>query len=131
MHDSEYDRLINNKWLSAGLMDSGRILPSDKQAMAGCRALYRKATGRPFKGKVKIVRRKNQYTWLRNGILVVNPNRPDDWDRTGWPDMVHLMSHLCHHILRPSERPHSRAQLELEKNLTNYALSPVFEKYIY
>ena len=131
-HDSEYDRLINNKWRQAGLLYSDQQ-PDDKTAISGCKKLYRKAFGKAFKGKWVIVNRKNQYTWWKRytnrSVIVVNPNREDDWGRKGWPDMVHLISHMAHAQLRPTERPHSVAQLELEKDLTNYALSDAFAKY--
>ena len=126
---SEYDRLINDKWRAAGFVVGGDHIPTDEQAMRGCRALYRKVMGKPWKGPVKLVRRKNQYTWIRRGVLVVNPNRPDYWGRTGWPDMVHMISHLCHRKLRPNERPHSLHQTNLETMLTSYVLSDGFSKY--
>jgi len=124
MHDNEYDRLINNKWKAANLP-----IPSDENAMRGARMIYKKAMKRPWKGKTKIVHASNMYTWIRRGTLVVNPNRPDYWQRTGWADIVHLLSHWCHSELRPNERPHSRHQMELEKELTNYVLSDSFKKY--
>jgi len=122
--ESEYDRLINDKWKAASLP-----IPTDEQAIRGCRALYRKAMGHAWKGPVKITRRKNQYTWIRNSVLVVNPNRPTHFHRPGWHDMTHLISHLCHARLRPHDRPHSDRQTILETELVNYALSDAFAKY--
>ena len=139
-HDSEYDRLINNKWRQAGLLYSDQQ-PDDKTAISGCKKLYRKAFGKAWHGKWKIAKRQNQYTWWKGdaryrsyrssnkAVIVVNPNREDNWGRKGWPDMVHMISHMAHAQLRPTERPHSVAQLELEKDLTNYALSDAFAKY--
>lgn len=121
---SEYDRLINNKW-----QDHEHTIPTDQQAIRGCRAIYRKAMGKPWKGKVEIVRRKNQYTWIRRGVMYVNPNRPQWFHKAGWHDMTHDMSHYCHARLRPNERPHSNHQTRLETTLTNYVLSDGFEKY--
>jgi hypothetical protein len=122
--EREYDRLINDKWRGD---DSG--IPTDEQAMRGCRALYRKAMGRPWRGKVEIARRRNQFTWINSGVMVVNPKGHSHMHRAGWHDMVHDMSHFCHSRLRPHDRPHSDRQTILEAELTNYALGDAFKRY--
>tara|TARA_B110000858_G_C17776109_1_gene462332 strand:- start:295 stop:675 length:381 start_codon:yes stop_codon:yes gene_type:complete len=122
--EAEYDRLINNKWKAYT-----HTVPTDEQAIRGCRAIYRKAMRRPWKGKVEIVRRKNQYTWIRNGVMYVNPNRPQWFHKAGWHDMTHTLSHYCHQRLRPYDKPHSERQTILETELTNYVLSDAFAKY--
>lgn len=127
---NEYDRLINRKWDSVEL-----DTPSDENAIKGARALWRKATGKAWKGKVEIVKRSNQYTWFsRRNInnMVVNPRRPmpiHGHIKEGWPEIVHSISHMAHYHLRPKERPHSDHQLNLEAKLTTYALSDKFSKY--
>ena len=126
---SEYDRLINNKWKDAQLPE-----PTEKQAISGAKALWRKATGKPFHGKVEIVKRKNQYTWFKRGTygqdMVVNPCRySHSHIEQGWQEIVHSIAHMAHALQRPSERPHSDYQLNLEAMLTSYALSDKFKKY--
>jgi len=108
----EYNRLVNKKWPAE--MD----IPSDQEAIAGAKLLYRRATGRAFKGKVKITRG-NRYTWTYRGELRVNPDRPHGHVRGGWPSIVHLISHLAHNA-------HGEKQLAIECDLTNYCLEKGF-----
>lgn len=116
----DYDRLINSKWNKAKLKR-----PSPEKAIRGARAIYRKAMKKPWKGRVELTSG-NRYTWIRNGVMYVNPNHPH---QPGWEGITHDLSHYCNHRLRPNDRPHSDAQAILEAELTRFVLSPAFEKY--
>jgi hypothetical protein len=111
-----YDRLVNDKWPRL------QPIPTDQEAITGAKRLYRKAMGRPWPGKVKIVRG-NRHTWIRGGVLCVNPNQ---YGHNGWPDIVHGISHYCHRRLNPQDRDHSDKQAYLERDLTDYVLEKGF-----
>ena len=113
-----YDRLVNSKW------PSPLPVPTDQEAMTGAKRLYRKAMGRPWKGKIKIVSG-NRYTWFRNRTLCVNPNQTS-WGQGSWRGIVHGLSHYCHQRLHPGDRPHSDRQARLERDLTDYVLENGF-----
>lgn len=110
----EWNRLVNNKW------PAGLPKPSPQEAITGAKRLYRKAMGRPFKGKVRVTSGR-RYSWIRRGEMIVNPSH-------GWPEIVHLLSHYFHRRLHPKHRPHSYLALEMEKNLTDYALAHGFHE---
>jgi hypothetical protein len=102
-------------------------IPSDKEAIAGAKRLYRRAMGRPFRGKV-VATSGNRYTWIRRGVMHVNPNRRWGHPQPGWPDIVHLLAHYCHSRRRPNDRPHSRHELDLEGDLTRYVVKHGFHE---
>jgi len=97
---------------------------SDQEALAGAKRLFRKATGKAFKGKWKIATG-NRYTWPRRGVFYVNPRRTGDLRhfQPGWPDLVHFISHWAMHVLHPTWKSHCSAHLSLEKELTEYVIA--------
>lgn len=116
----EWNRLVNSKW------PDDLPIPTDQEAITGAKRLYRRAMGRPFRGKV-VATSGNRYTWVRRGVMSVNPNRRRAWrPKAGWPDIVHLLAHYCHARLHPNDRPHSHKELDLESDLTRYALAQGF-----
>ena len=118
----DYQRLVNGKWLA--LQREGKLpTPSEQEAVTGAKRLYRKAMGKPWRGAVKITSG-HRHTWIRRGTLHVNPGRQSH--RAGWPDIVHGISHWAHWRLNPQDRPHSEAQLRLERDLTDYAINSGF-----
>ena len=121
-----YNRLVNDKW------PRSQPIPTDQEAITGAKRLYRKAMGKPWPGKVKIVRG-NQHTWIRfrgyashgfDRVLLVNPNQSTG--SGGWRSIVHGISHYCHHRLNPGDRDHSNKQAYLERDLTDYVLEKGF-----
>lgn len=91
------------------------------EAVAAAKRLYRLAMGRPFKGTFKIVSG-NRYTWVRNGVFSVNPARTGSGLETGWRDLVHMISHLCHQRLHPTWKPHGPEHHALERRLVAYVI---------
>lgn len=132
---AEWDRLVNNKWYAAGHMGDNNYMPppTDKQAAAGIKRIHKKFMGYAFRGKVVKAKRRNQYTWQRyekgQAVFVYNQYRKTPRNMTGWADMAHCMAHYIHSRQRPNERPHSQAELALETEITNFVLSPAFDKY--
>jgi len=112
-----YDKLVNDKWPRA------YPIPTDQEAITGAKRLYRKAMGRPWPGKVKIVRG-NRHTWSRGWVLCVNPNQSNGFG--GWRSIVHGISHYCHRRLNPRDKDHSSKQAYLERDLTDYVLEKGF-----
>jgi hypothetical protein len=100
-------------------------IPSNKEAITGARRLYRRAMGRPFPGKV-VITSGNRYTWVRRGVMYVNPN--PRWGMKGWRGIVHLMAHYCHSRKHPNARPHDHRELDLEADLTRYAIESGFHE---
>lgn len=111
-----WDRLVNSKW------PPGIATPSDAEAITGAKRLYRKAMGKPWRGPVTITSG-NRHTWIRRGVLYVNPNYT--W-RPGWPGIVHAIAHYAHARKHPGDRPHSARQAYIERDLTDYALANGF-----
>ena len=106
-----WTRLVNSKW------PKDMVAPTEQEAIAGTRRLYRKATGRPWSGAVEITSG-NRHTWIYRGCLRINP--------ASWKGIVHDISHLAHQRLHPGDRPHSSKQAYLERDLTDYVLSHGF-----
>jgi hypothetical protein len=83
--------------------------------------LYRKAMGRSFTGKVKLTSG-NRRTWVRNGVMSVNPDEHIWTGSRGLREIIHSISHLAHMRLHPLDAPHSRRQAQLEGRLVTYAI---------
>tara|TARA_R110002020_G_C15990987_1_gene749350 strand:+ start:117 stop:713 length:597 start_codon:yes stop_codon:yes gene_type:complete len=114
----DYNRLVNSKW------PDHIPIPEPDEAVAFAKAVYRKAMGRPWKGKTKVVSG-NRHTWVRNGVLNVNPNTRG-LSSAGFQNILHNISHFAHRRLHPNDRPHSDSQLYLERNLTDWVLKKGF-----
>lgn len=121
-HPSEWNDLVNRKW------PAEMPIPSDQEAITGAKRLYRRAMGKPFRGKV-VATSGNRYTWIRSRVLSVNPNRRGAWHpKAGWPDIVHLMAHYCHSRKHPNARSHAHQELDMEADLTRYAVEHGFHE---
>ena len=134
--DDRWDRLVNDRWKAL----DGLKPPSEQEAIAGAKRLYRHIIGRPFEGKVRIVTG-NRYSWIKNlhksdeskYEMVINRMRtrsvPGGWvaeHNAGWPEIVHGLSHACHFVKNPSARPHDSQELRIEAGMTDYAISHGF-----
>ena len=115
----DWERLVNSKW------PENLPIPTEQEAVAGAKLLYRKGMGRPFKGKVKLTSG-NRHTWIRGGVLFVNPDQRCWNGRGGWAEIVHHLAHYCQRRLYPRAKPHSSKELYLERDLTDYALEKGF-----
>ena len=82
--------------------------------------------GRAWTGPVKLTSG-NRYTWVRRGVLIVNPDMVQRECR-GLRAMIHDLSHYAHSRLNPSEAPHSRRQALLEGKLVTYAINAGFDQ---
>jgi hypothetical protein len=77
--------------------------------------------GETWQGKVEVTSG-NRYTWVKGGVLMVNPNRPGS-DGGGWKALVHDLSHLCWRKanavegVRPHEKGHARLELNMRKQV--------------
>jgi hypothetical protein len=109
-----WDRLVNERW--------GGVQPvlSPEDAVKAALRLYRHGMGRAWTGKVRVASG-NRRTWVRDGVLVVNPDERQR-DCRGLRAMIHNISHWCHYRLHPTEAPHSRRQAQLEGKLVTYAI---------
>lgn len=94
-------------------------IPTEREAAAAARRLYRYALGKTWTGSVEITSGR-RYTWVRRGVLVVNPNRQEH-QGSGWVSLVHDLSHMFHHRLS-SERPHGGTHARLEIRLIKQVL---------
>ncbi|MFL6864087.1 MAG: hypothetical protein ACJ8DZ_13920 [Allosphingosinicella sp.] len=99
------------------------VLPPE-DAVKAAKRLYRQAMGKPWTGPVKLTSGR-RYTWVKRGVLVVNPDMPQR-DCRGLRAMIHDLSHYAHSRLHPSDAPHSRRQAQLEGRLVTYALKSGF-----
>lgn len=114
---------VNGKW-PEGTNDGRDLIPTDKEAISGAKRLYRKAMGRPFRGKVKLTSG-NRYTYVRGGILYVNPNEKNWTGKNGgWHEIVHGLSH--HAARRLWNEAHGPRHAFIERELIDYVVSHGF-----
>lgn len=117
----EWYARTNAEWEVGRVQCGGTLpIPSGDEAIKGARKLYRFATGKTWKGPVRLTSGRRS-TWIRRGVLVVNPNGRDYAGKdengvakylTGWETIVHCLSHYAH-----NGKPHCKAQAILEKNM--------------
>ena len=113
---------VNGRWPEG--TNSGRdIKLSPQEAVTAAKRLYRKAFGRPFRGKVKLTSGR-RYTWIRNGVLYVNPNQ--GWRGGGLHEIVHMISHLASYRLHREN--HGMRHAFIERTLIDYAISNGFHE---
>jgi hypothetical protein len=112
---AEWNRLVNDKWPDAVPK------PTAQEAVLGARLLYRKFLGKKAPLKV-VVTSGNRYSWGRYGTLYVNPDH--GWN--GFRGIIHLLAHYFHRRLHSGKRPHHYTELELEKDMTNFAIEKGF-----
>lgn len=110
-----WDRLVNERW------GGQQPVLSPEDSVAAAKRLYRQAMGHPWRGEVRLTSG-NRYTWVRRGVLMVNPDKPERHSR-GLRSMIHDISHYAHARLNPRDAPHSRRQAQLEGRLVTYAIN--------
>jgi len=110
---AKYDS-VNGQW-PEGTACGTAIKPTPQEAMAGAKRLYRKAMGRPFRGKVKLTSGRRD-TAIRRGVLYVNP----DWRGGGWHEIVHSISH--HASYRLYREAHGPRHAFIERELISYVV---------
>jgi hypothetical protein len=118
MNDKEKRRYhsVNGAW-PEGTNDGRDLKPTPQEAISAAKRLYRLAMKRPFRGKVELTSG-NRQTWMRCGVLYVNPDEQDRWrGGGGWHELVHSMSHLCARKLHPNAKPHDPQHVFLEKEM--------------
>jgi len=93
---------------------------SPEESLVAARKLYRHAFGKAFPGEVKLTTG-NRYTWVRRGVLSVNPDKREGHTR-GLRSIIHDLSHYAHSRLNPKDAPHSIRQARLEARLAKFAL---------
>jgi hypothetical protein len=82
------------------------------EAVAAGKKLYRFGMRKTWRGPVH-VGSGNRHTWIRHGVMTVNPDG-------GWHALVHGLSHYCHlrtrrwDIGEEPEKPHSRGHARME-----------------
>jgi hypothetical protein len=102
---------VNGQWPEG--TDFGRSLkPTPEEATRAARRLYRFAMKRPWTGKV-VVTSGRRHTWIRRGVLYVNPDERGG----GWHEVVHSMSHLCAFRLHPGAAGHGYQHAFVEKEM--------------
>jgi hypothetical protein len=116
---SQWDRLVNERW------DGVQPVLSPEDSIKATLRLFRQAMGRPWTGKVRLATG-NRRTWVRSGVLVVNPDESSRGSQGGLREIIHSIAHYAHYRLHPSEAPHSRRQLLLESRLVTYAIKSGF-----
>lgn len=116
MTDQTVWNYINNLW------PSSMRPPTEREAIAGVKRLYKRAMGKPWTGKVQATSG-NRYTWIRRGTLFVNPDRGY---YGGWRDIVHELSHYAHQRVNSRSRPHDAGQAYIERDLSEYAIKHRF-----
>lgn len=88
------------------------------EALRVARYLLRRFAGWPRKGRPFSARvvSGNRHTWMRNGVLNVNPTK-------GWKDLVHGLSHVAWYLQEPTARPHSGIHAELERRMIEHVIA--------
>ena len=97
---------IKDKYDEANAVWPGAIPDlTAEESVRAARKLYRFGMRQTFRGKVKITSGR-RYTWVRNGVMVVNPEH-------GWKQLVHMLSHYVHRKVGV-DKPHSKQHARLE-----------------
>jgi hypothetical protein len=82
---------VNGAW-PAGTRDGRDLKPTPQEAIAGFRRLFRKAFGRPYRGKL-ILTSGSRRTWYGSKPRTIRVN-PDERGG-GWHEIVHSVSHMA------------------------------------
>lgn len=109
-----WDQLVNQRF------GTEQPILSPEESVRAAKRLYRFAMGKPFPGKIELVSG-NRYTWVRYGVMSVNPDRRESACR-GLRALIHNLSHYCHARLHPKDAPHSIRQARLEGRMAGYAV---------
>ena len=125
-----YNKYINSEWKKI-YSETGQkelFIPSDQEAITGCKRLFRKFMGHSFKGEIKIISG-NKYTRISGAVMYINPNRKSRYGwhlgfSGGWEQIVHTLSHHIGH--RKFDEGHGTKQLWLEAKMTRYVLKNKF-----
>lgn len=124
---------VNALW-PEGTNEGRDLVPTAQEAVTACKRLYRFAMGRPFQGRVQVTSG-NRRTWIRRGVLIVNPDEGSGPPRCfvdgvpvrrggGWHEIVHSMSHYCANRLYSRKvRGHSSQHAFLEKQMIDKVVS--------
>lgn len=113
---------VNSKW-PEGTNEGREIIPTPQEAISGAKRLYRKAFGKPFKGKVKLTSGRN-YTYVRRHVLYVNPNQKTWQGNGGWHEIIHGISHHASQALWKEN--HGPNHATIERDLIEYTVSHGF-----
>lgn len=115
LRDAEtWEKLVNTQF-------EGNPILSGEDSLAAARKLYRHAMGKAWTGRVQLVSG-NRYTWVRRGVLHVNPDKSEVHAR-GLRAIIHDLSHYAHRWLHPNDAPHSIRQARLERDLARFAVA--------
>lgn len=109
-----WETLVNERW------NGEQPILSPEASIKAAKRLYRAALGKPFTGTVELTSGR-RYTWVRRGVLYVNPDMRQLHAR-GLRAIIHDLSHYAHSRLHPADAPHSKRQAALEGRLVTYAL---------
>lgn len=82
---------------------------SNEESIRAAKKLYRFGLKRAWTGPVVITSGRN-YTYVRGGVLRVNPNQCGG----GLSELIHSMSHYVHNRLHPDLAPHDKKHARLE-----------------
>jgi hypothetical protein len=108
---------VNGQWPEG--TNAGRDLkPTPQEAVSAAKRLYRFALKKPFRGKIKMTSGR-RYTWIRRGVMYVNP----DCRGQGWHELVHDLSHLFTHRLFPNAKGHGPQHAFLEKEMIAHVVN--------
>lgn len=121
-----YDKYVNSIWKEIygdreklGL--DACCVPSDQEAITGCKRLYRKFMGRSWKGKIKITSG-NRNTWFKpvegRYCMFINPNEKRWNGFGGWAEIVHSFAHWI--ADEKFDAGHDTKQLWLEAKMARY-----------
>lgn len=108
---------VNGQW-PEGTNEGRNIKPTPQEALRGFRLLYRKAFGRPYRGKL-ILTTGRRRTWYgsRSRTIRVNP----DESGGGWHEIVHSVSHMASYALYKEN--HGPRHAFIERELIQYVVS--------
>lgn len=87
------------------------------EAIRAARKLYRFALGATFPAQNVRLTSGRRYSYIRRGIMFVNPGGHSAGSRRGWEALVHDLSHYFDNRLSPDTRPHASAHARLEIRL--------------
>lgn len=108
---------VNGAW-PAGTNDGRSLKPTPQEALAGFKRLFRKAMGRPYRGKL-ILATGNRRTWYGTKPRTIRVN-PDE-NGGGWHEIVHSVSHMASRSLY--REGHGPRHAFIERELIEHVVS--------
>jgi hypothetical protein len=109
-----WEQHVNSKW------NGEQPILSAEESILAAKKLYRHIMKKEPPYRIRITSG-NRYTWVRRGVLSINPDKREMRCR-GLRALIHDLSHWCHSRLHPGDSAHSKRQMIIERRMVAFAI---------